>query len=112
MKKLYGSSNAVNFYLHHYLNSQSGGHLPYFEGLIHQQVGSGIWGNIFKTALPVLKKGVQAILPHAVDLGKNLINDVIVEKRNLRKSLRKRGLNALKDSGSTLPKRAKQDIFN
>lgn len=111
-RKPYDSTEAVKYYLNHYLTSQQGGYLSYFEGLPIRQTGSGILGTIFRGAIPIIKKGAQALLPHALNLGTRVIKDVVLDKQGLKKSLRKRSLQSIKEAGSNLPKKANKDIFS
>lgn len=110
----YDGAQATQYYVNHYLGTQQGGYLPYFEGNL--QTGDGLWGSIFRTVLPLLKSGAKAVLPHAVSFGKNIVKDVVVHGKPVKSSFRKRGLEELKQTGRTLgqrlAKRGKSDIFS
>ena len=111
MKKVpYNRTRAAAFYRDHYLHNQTGGSLNYFAG-INEQRGSGLLGSLFRASIPLVKKGLKAILPEAVHFGKNVIQDVVLDKQKIRQSLKKRGLQSLGKVGEKAIKRVKSDIF-
>ena len=61
--------------------------------------GGGIFSNITKRILPFLFKSLK---PTVQNLGKNLYEDVIVNKKNIRQSLKNRGKESLRDAGQRL----------
>ena len=112
MKKVpYYQSENKDFYKDHY--QQTGGSLTYFAGVPHLQQGSGLLGNIIRAAVPLVKKGLKFVLPEAVKLGKNVIHDVAAGKGSVKKSLRKRGLQAVGNiAQSAVSKKKPKDIFS
>lgn len=65
--------------------------------------GSGILSFISGVAKRVLPMLVKAAKPAAKEFGKNMINDII-QKKSLRKSLKRNGIHALKQTGIKLMK--------
>ena len=61
--------------------------------------GGGIFSNIAKTILPFLFKSLKPAVQH---FGKNVYRDVIVNKKNIRQSLKNRGKESLKHAGKRL----------
>lgn len=102
-----------------YADYYTGAGLPVFRGVV--QDGSGLLGDLFRYALPILK-------PLAVSAGKNLLrsgtaalSDVVSGERDFKTALKHRGLEALKETGKdvlsklggkqeTAKKRTKKEI--
>lgn len=89
-------------YCHHYSGH---GYIPTFTGDITQQgfgIG-GIFANLFRRVLPLLKQNVLPIVKRAAgQVGKNLltsganvVKDVVLEKQNIKQSLKRRTKDAL-----------------
>ena len=103
----------------HYLHYGSG--LPVFRGDAHQR-GYGI-GNVisglFRSALPVitpmLKAGAKSLAKTAFSTGRNVLSDVISDRRTLEDSLKKRVSEALHvaepSQPSQLPKKRRKPMI-
>ena len=77
-------------YANYYKRSQLGaGQLPAFGGT-HQQRGHGLFGNLIRTALPIVKNlgmsAVRAVSPTLFNTGKGVLSDVLAGK-NLKSSV-------------------------
>ena len=77
-------------YANYYRRSQFGaGQLPSFGGT-HRQRGHGLFGNLIRTALPVIKdlgmSAVRAVAPTLFNTGKGVLSDVLAGK-NLKSSV-------------------------
>ena len=68
-------------------------------GPLGRRRGGGIFSNIAKRILPFL---FRTIKPSVQSFGKNMIQDVIVNKKNIKESLKRRGKESLKDAGKRL----------
>ena len=85
---------------HHYC--QSGGNIPVFVGSPIQR-GSGlgqILSGLFKRALPILKKKV---LPAVVRSGKEVLSDVIINKKGVKQALLDTGKNRISEFVGNTP---------
>lgn len=112
MRKLkYSNSIGQRAAYKNYYCSQKGSGLDYFAGV---QTGSGILSSLIKIATPLVKRGVKAVLPEAINLGKTLASDIILNKKSAKKALRRRGLESIQNlAGSVIKKRKtnSKDIF-
>lgn len=90
----------------HYIN-QVGGNLPVFVGKPYQE-GYGIGGLLrgllrvaipvaktasraaLRAAKPVLKRTAKAVGKEALKAGKDILRDVVVERKNVRRSIKRR----------------------
>ena len=84
-------------YANYYRRSQFGaGQLPAFSGTRRQR-GHGLFGNLIKTALPMIKNlgmsAVRAVAPTLFNTGKGVLSDVLAGK-NLKSSVIKRSKQA------------------
>ena len=81
---------------------QEGRGTDVYQPTYRRQRGSGL-GSIFATIgrwlIPFAKKH---ILPNAIDMGKKVIDDVIVNKANLGESIKERGIEALKSTARSV----------
>lgn len=114
-------------YIQHYVN-QSGSGLPYFSGSLVQE-GYGL-GNLLagvarsvlpilgKTLKPIVKKTAKSLGRKVVKSGADFLQDVVIHKKPVKKSLRKRSSEAMNDiiHASLKSKRKKKnttkDIFD
>ena len=81
MRKAYTSDDGR--YMHYYMN-QAGGELPGFIGS-STQYGHGLGGifrNLFRMAVPLLKKGFNIAKPHLKTAASGFIGDVVTNVRN------------------------------
>lgn len=82
---------------------QTGGALPVFRGLPHQQ-GYGL-GNILsligKTVVPIMKNVGKRFLKTGLKAGRAALSDVI-EGKDIKSSLKKRALEGLKEAGKSI----------
>ena len=76
-----------------YYRQQAGGYLPLYS----MQRGRGLFGNIFRLAMPLLKPLAKKALPHVVRAGKNVVKDVIRGK-NVGKTIQKHAIRAATDA--------------
>lgn len=86
-----------------YKNFYSGAGLPVFQGTY--QDGSGLLGNIFRTALPILKPFIATAGKTLLKSGAAALQDIISGERDVKTALRTRGLEGLKQVGSDIGKR-------
>ena len=92
---------------HDYYIHQAGKGYPVFAGRIYQRghgLGS-IFGGLFKTALPVLKKGAKTLGREALKMGLNIAGDV-VQGRNIKQAAEAR----LKSTGQNLFQKAMDTV--
>jgi hypothetical protein len=85
----------VQAYEHFYL-SQVGGN-GFFDGNLPHLQGyglGGILGKVFRFAMPIVKRGLQFLAPHAARVGSQVLNDV-TSGENLGHSIKHRGSDAL-----------------
>ena len=75
------------------------GGFPVFSGSRRQR-GGGILGSLAKMAMPMLKTVGKAALGQAVGFAKDVATD-IAQGRNVRQSLKNRGLKRLKNTAMT-----------
>ena len=74
-------------YANYYRRSQFGaGQLPAFGGTRRQR-GHGLFGNLIKMALPMIKNlgmsAVRAVAPTLINTGKGVLSDVLAGKKML-----------------------------
>jgi hypothetical protein len=95
--KYYCCSSSKNLYENYY-NDQAGNGIPVFSGKMYQR-GHGL-GNIFsslvRTAVPLVKRGLQSVGKRALQTGLEVAQDVISDQP-LKKSVEMRAKNAGKD---------------
>ena len=99
-------------YRQHY--GQRGGNLPIFRGLSHQDgygVGGGIFSNIFKAIVPVLKNTAKSAGKTLLKTGTRVLTDVVSGERDIKSALKRRGLEALGEVGTNVKKRVVNDVF-
>ena len=99
-KPIYRSNNKD--FEDYYLN-QAGNGIPFFSGSRTQRghgLGS-VLGGLFKSAVPILKRGVKTLGKHALRTGLQIASDV-VEGKNFKTAARE----GLKKTGSDLTKLA------
>ena len=80
--------SATNHYVRYYLDQQRGGGFPVFKGSrwqngFGQQIGFGLGGlfrNIARVAMPLVKDGAKALGKIALNSGTNFLCDVIQGK--------------------------------
>jgi hypothetical protein len=92
---------------HDYYIHQAGKRYPGFAGRIYERghgLGS-IFGGLFKTALPVLKKGAETLGREALKMGLNIAGDV-VQGRNIKQAADAR----LKSTGQNLFQKAMDTV--
>lgn len=80
----------VNAYRNHY-----GGALPVFRA--YEQRGAGFFGNLLRSALPLVKSGAKKLLTSGLKTGANILSDVVSGEKNFETALRDRGSEALTD---------------
>lgn len=93
-------------YENHYLQ-QTGRGLPVFQGA-RVQKGHGlgnVLGSLFRSAMPLLKKGVKSLGKEALRTGVEIAGDVL-DGRSIRESARNRGVAA----GKRVAKRAVSSV--
>ena len=88
-------------------NSPNG--LQFYRSHVYRQKGRGIgsfFGSLFSRLLPFAKNVLLPaakthIMPHAAQMARNVATDVFVNNQPLRGSLKSRGMDALKNVGSS-----------
>lgn len=99
-------------YRDHY--AQRGGNLPIFHGLSHQDgygIGGGIFSNIFKAIVPVLKKTARSAGKTLLKSGTQVLADVVSGERDIKSAVKRRGLEALDEVGAKVKKSVVNDVF-
>lgn len=91
-----------DLYLQHYRQT-GGGNLPVFKGVY--QDGSGLLGDIFRAALPMLRSSALSAGKTLLSSGAKALSD-IVSGRNVKKAVTDRGLEGLKEIGRDVASRA------
>ena len=89
-KKPYCCEASRDLYKHYYI-AQSGNGLPVFVGARGQR-GHGLGsllGGLFRSAFPMIKRGLATFGKHALKTGLEIANDV-VEGQNIKESARRR----------------------
>lgn len=81
----------LDIYRQHY-----GGALPVFRGYKHQK-GAGFFGNLLKSAIPIIKSGGKKLLGTTLKTGANILSDVLTGDSNFETAFRNRGKEALTD---------------
>ena len=76
-----------------YYRASGGGGLPVFRG-IHQD-GSGLLGNIFRFAMPLVKSAGKTLLKS----GAEALSDVVSGEKDIKSALKERGLQGLQQVG-------------
>lgn len=93
---------------------QCGGSLPIFRGLSHQDgygIGGGIFSNIFKAFVPVLKKTAKSAGKTLLKTGTQVLSDVVSGERDIKNALQHRGLEALDEVGAKVKKKLVKDVL-
>ena len=70
-----------------------------FKSDVHFQRGSGFWSFLKRNVLPFL---IKKTAPQAMEFVKGVANDAITGNKNLRSSLKSRGIHALKSAGKEM----------
>lgn len=102
----------LDAYRQHY--GQRGGNLPIFRGVSHQDgygVGGGIFSNIFKAFVPVLKNTAKSAGKTLLKSGTRVLSDVVSGESDIKSALKRRGLEALGEVGANVKKRVVNDVF-
>jgi len=102
----------LDAYRQHY--GQRGGNLPIFRGLPHQDgygIGGGIFSNIFKAFVPILKNTAKTAGKTLLKTGTRVLSDVVSGERDVKSALKRRGLEALGEVGANVKKRVVNDVF-
>ena len=89
----------VNVYRNHY-----GGALPVFRAYYNQR-GAGFFGNLIKSALPLVKSGAKHLLTRGLKTGANILSDVVSGEKNFKSAFHDRGKEALSDLGKSVVNR-------
>lgn len=82
----------------YYISQAGGASIPIFRGSRNQRghgIGS-VLGGLFRSAVPILKKGFQKIAPTALKTGLTIAGDVL-EGRNLKEAARSRVSEGIKN---------------
>lgn len=74
MKIPYHGTHSCNAFKDYYLK-QAGCGLPVYAGSRHQK-GHGIFSNLFRFAVPLLKKAGIGLAKHLLNTGSNILGDV------------------------------------
>lgn len=90
MRKLYSPN--IDYYRSTY-NDQIGHGFPVFVGGMKGNGLGNILSGLFRTAIPLLKRGGKALLKEGVRTGLNVANDVISGK-NIKSAMKSRTKNA------------------
>lgn len=101
---------------------QSGGALPIFHGLSHQDgygVGGGIFSSLFRKVVPILKgvvapalkKTAKAAGKTLLKSGTNVLSDIISGEKDIKSSLKQHGLEALREVGADVKKRVVTNVL-
>ena len=77
-----------------YYRAQAGGNIPAYS----MQEGRGLFGNLFRLAVPLIKAGARKALPHVIRAGKRVVRD-IAQGQSVSSSLKK---HAIKAAGEAL----------
>jgi len=89
---------------------QPGYGLAYYRGYGFRQKGRGLgsfFGHLLRRFMPfarntLLPAAQKYVLPHAKEMAKNVMQDMISQNQPIRQSLREHGLSALKGVGSSM----------
>ena len=73
---------------------------PSLGGIIRRR-GGGIFSTVAKNVIPFLFKTIKPVVQ---EFGQNVARDVLVEKKNIKSSLKKRGLQSLAKTGKKILK--------
>jgi len=88
----------VNTYRTHY-----GGNLSVFRAYKpSSQHGSGFFGSLIKSFVPLVKSGTKSLLKTGLKTGANVLSDVLSGDANIKTALRDRGKEALSDIANSV----------
>ena len=93
MRIPYTCTNANDHFCNYYLKQAVYG-LPAYAGSRHQK-GQWFFSNLFRSAIPLLKRGDISLARHLFKTGSNVVNDVEAGE-SLRESARRRFIKILK----------------
>ena len=122
MRKPFCCESSRHLYETYYLN-QDGNGLPVFTG-IRGQRGHGlgsILGGLFRSALPMLKRGLASFGKHALKTGLDIANDVVAggdfkdsAKRHIPQGIKRfaTGLNVIPQSGGGRGRKRRKSLGN
>lgn len=93
-----------------YKNYYRGGNLPVFRG--SYQDGSGLLGNFFRSAIPILKPFLASAGKTLLNTGATVLNDVLTQggETDIKTILKKRGIEGLKKAGKDITEQALEKI--
>lgn len=103
-------------YLHHLCRQQRGGDFEYFKGKARQRGYGGILSSVLKASLPIFKKVLKSSVgKKALRTGVDIVGDVLVKKKPLKKALVSGLKRTVKDAVEQNPGKRKttySDIFD
>lgn len=112
---MYRKTNSKHHHDPHFLDSyylkQVGSGLPYYSGSTGLQRGyglGGLLGGLFRSAMPLLKKGVAAVGKQALQTGMEIVGDV-AGGQNIKRVAKKRVSQAGKKMGAQLAQRMQKE---